>query len=585
MNKRRSLFVNIVYLITIFLTLVFKNIAFHFFCYDEMMLGENASAFWSRKLLAPLLLTSIVLLIRRRWFVWLMLLMVDIWVFSNLTYHRFYADFFDRSAVMYLSNLKGFESSVADIVDIWWLLLPASSLLVVLVSLFVRGCLSKRLWLRVLVLYYLMTACTIYIDIKSCPQSEKEKLEEAGMTYMHVLNPIADIKINAARFPDDPWYCGVQSKRKYVERYSVMSRFLQFLIEDKASVKAQSELPPEIEKGKLMKYIFRDKPNATSLKAKNIIIFLVESFESWLIETPDICPNLYAIAHSDKIFFADKMKSQIRDGMSSDGQLTMNTGLLPIFSGFTVTEYPFNVYPNIAHYYPCRWIITSEDEVWNQRKMTKRYGYEGQAPVEITDKVWDDKDVVRTLLKTMDRMCDNFCIQTLTISTHAPFNIVENDFCNVHSSEYKSVIDYINVFNYTDSCMGVFWSEFVKSKYFENTVVVITGDHTILDRIDYHEQFSRYRTEQGKSSENYLPFMIYSPDFSATEYYDSLCYQMDMFPTILSVIGHNDYRYKGVGVDLRDAEERQNRVISQEQAYELSERLIRADYFSKTGIE
>lgn len=62
------------------------------------------------------------------------------------------------------------------------------------------------------------------------------------------------------------------------------------------------------------------------------------------------------------------------------------------------------------------------------------------------------------------------------------------------------------------------------------------------------------------------------------EVYD-LCYQMDVYPTIMHCIGADDYYWKGFGVNLIDSVARNKRLIAEEEAYSLSDKIIRCDYF------
>lgn len=57
------------------------------------------------------------------------------------------------------------------------------------------------------------------------------------------------------------------------------------------------------------------------------------------------------------------------------------------------------------------------------------------------------------------------------------------------------------------------------------------------------------------------------------------CYQMDIFPTILHLIGCEDYYWKGFGVNLLDSVARNNRVITEHEAFILSDKVIRANWF------
>ena len=95
--------------------------------------------------------------------------------------------------------------------------------------------------------------------------------------------------------------------------------------------------------------------------------------------------------------------------------------------------------------------------------------------------------------------------------------------------------------------------------------------------------FTVYAKEQNlsiASGENYCPLIIYSPRISENIHVADTCYQMDIFPTILHLIGCEDYYWKGFGVNLMDSVARHNRPISEKEAYNLSDKLIRSNYFA-----
>ena len=106
----------------------------------------------------------------------------------------------------------------------------------------------------------------------------------------------------------------------------------------------------------------REKDILSSLTAKepvftperNLIIILVESLESWAIDypTPDgyVMPNLRSFIRQHHTFYAPNVYNMIHYGGSSDGQLILLTGLLPIHKGVTVALYGDQAYPNFCHF-------------------------------------------------------------------------------------------------------------------------------------------------------------------------------------------------------------------------------------------
>jgi phosphoglycerol transferase MdoB-like AlkP superfamily enzyme len=83
-----------------------------------------------------------------------------------------------------------------------------------------------------------------------------------------------------------------------------------------------------------------------------------------------------------------------------------------------------------------------------------------------------------------------------------------------------------------------------------------------------------------KTTQTYTPLLIYSPKIENNIYIADTCYQMDIFPTIMNVIGCEKYFWEGVGVNILDSVERNNRALTEKEAYHISDLLIRSDYFA-----
>ena len=142
--------------------------------------------------------------------------------------------------------------------------------------------------------------------------------------------------------------------------------------------------------------------------------------------------------------------------------------------------------------------------------------------------------------------------------------------------------EYMECLYYTDSCFGVFWNSLKDKEILNNTTIVITGDHTVFKRNILHE-FSSFASSSGleiPAEKSFVPLIIYSPLISKNIQITDTCYQMDIYPTLMHLIGCEDYYWKGFGVNLLDSAARHNRQISEQEAYELSDKLIRSNYFA-----
>ena len=115
-----------------------------------------------------------------------------------------------------------------------------------------------------------------------------------------------------------------------------------------------------------------------------------------------------------------------------------------------------------------------------------------------------------------------------------------------------------------------------------NTTIVITGDHTIFRNANTFSDMTEYARANDinfQAGKTFTPLIIYSPNIQGNIHITDTCYQMDIFPTILHLIGCEDYYWKGFGVNLLDSVARKNRPISEQEAFILSDKIIRANWF------
>ena len=110
---------------------------------------------------------------------------------------------------------------------------------------------------------------------------------------------------------------------------------------------------------------------------------------------------------------------------------------------------------------------------------------------------------------------------------------------------------------------------------------MITGDHTIFYSQDW-QQMQNYAASKGinclDTETNTTMLMLWSPEFKQSVFYEGPTYQMDIYPTILHLIGCESPAWHGVGKDLINDDPR---IMTHSTARMLSDKLIRGNYFSK----
>ncbi|MVX34683.1 MULTISPECIES: LTA synthase family protein [Myroides] len=139
--------------------------------------------------------------------------------------------------------------------------------------------------------------------------------------------------------------------------------------------------------------------------------------------------------------------------------------------------------------------------------------------------IWDEP-FFQYMRKTLNEKEGPFFATLFTVSSHEPFNVpkeYEGKFPKGNQPIHKTV-------GYTDYAFKRFFEESSKEPWFENTIFIITADHT--NQIDYDE----YRKLVNRTA---VPILIYTPDERVKGVDKSLAQQIDIYPTVLDMIGYD----------------------------------------------
>ncbi len=575
-----------------------KVVLFHWFIFHSLLISslwETPFEFWSfwlPKILTAIFIASFLFITKTKGWIIVTSILIDCWCIANLIYYGANGLFIDLTAMFLINNLTGFWSSLSTFFSWQYVLIPfITILLVCALPLFKSPKKNTRIWLLCLV------TCIIYQIVNCAPKWKSCYYEQLAEHNFAVLNgtdgydsgwlglklflPFHDAKLSALGItyvPFDSWskdYIRTENILQYIPAMCIYTLFDTYQGNE------------NIDLTKLEKCI--QSTDSAKIQSKdNLIIILVESFESWAISSKicgqNVMPNLQQFIAENPILYCDSIKSQVRNGVSGDGQMIVNTGLLPIQRGAACTSYKNNVYPNFVHAFSHSMTIAPSNG-WSQDTMSVRYGYDQTLYIHhLCPKPVSGRSVeamsFSQLTNVLDTIQQPFAIQLLTVASHSPFD----DFSSTGTFPEDMPLymrDYLMCLNYTDSCMVPFFETFTKNPKLRNTTIVITGDHTAFKN-DFVATFLPFATKYNlpiKTNESYCPLIIYSPQLQDNIHINELCYQMDIYPTIMHLIGCEDYYWKGLGVNLLDSIARHNRLITEKEAYNLSDKMIRMDYF------
>ncbi|HPH63804.1 MAG TPA: LTA synthase family protein [Paludibacteraceae bacterium] len=330
------------------------------------------------------------------------------------------------------------------------------------------------------------------------------------------------------------------------------------------------------------KYI--QKTDCTKESKYNVIIVFFEGLEHWVVnntvEGKEITPNINKLIKSDNSLLCCKTIYQVNVGHSSDAQLLLNTGLCPIIEGAVANRFFMNTFPNLCEaskHKHTRTIIPTPAHIWNQDKISKAYGYK-----EIYAKEMSDFEMFNNLESYIDSVKDGYFIQTATMASHVPFHEYSKEsHFEIKDEEFPiSLCNYLKSVNYTDSAMAKTIDKLINDPKYENTILVVIGDHCVFP-LSTRKEYSDYFKEKQINiniNEGYVPCIIYSKSIKKHKEINEPCYQMDTYRTLLNMIS-DCYYWKGFGIDLLNNDSLK-REYSEKDAIAASDKMIKGNFFS-----
>lgn len=333
----------------------------------------------------------------------------------------------------------------------------------------------------------------------------------------------------------------------------------------------------ELEKLKGNTFVPADKHDTFGLaKNRHVFIIQVESLQEFTINQringQEITPNLNALIKESAYF--DNVYQQIGAGNTSDAEWLMHTSLYPEGMDPTVNTLEGTEIPSLAwtlkkNGYGAATYHADDITYWNRDKLYPALGFDY---IYTSSEIPDEKEIgfgpadevlfsfvgeqLPKQLKTHDKMYSNI----ITLTSHTPFEMPEEyEFLDLPEN-YKDtyVGNYFQSVRYTDEQIGLFINQLKKLGIYDESVILIYGDHSGLhgapvtdnDKILLKEVLGH---EYNMQDRFVVPVLFTVPGLFKGETYSHLGGQIDLMPTLLNLlgiehdsqmIGHNLFHYK-----------------------------------------
>ncbi len=156
------------------------------------------------------------------------------------------------------------------------------------------------------------------------------------------------------------------------------------------------------------------------------------------------------------------------------------------------------------------------------------------------DGIWGlwDEPFFKFFAEQLNTFRQPFLASIFSVSSHHPFKVPEKYIGKFK----KGPVPIAEVVGYTDFVLRGFFDEISKSNWFNNTLFVITADHTSQP---IHKEF------QNIFGAYSVPIILYKPGSNLTGMKKRIAQQIDIMPTVLSYLNY-DEEYIAFGNNLLD---------------------------------
>lgn len=293
-------------------------------------------------------------------------------------------------------------------------------------------------------------------------------------------------------------------------------------------------------------------------KNKNLLLIIVESFNSSVFsdyaQQVNPTPYLNELISDSSVAVIKNVLTQVGEGISADGQFLYNTGLYPIVKRPWTAKIFRGKYPSLAKsltdHYSVEAICEKED-FYSHDYTTVSYGYDSlYSGLSVGEKgIYFNSDTrlidrVEKIIPTLKRP---FFMEVTTLGMHSPYDDIKVNPVLDEELKRRAMLDS-RAENYLESVCSFDYNlkrliGILKSQgLYDDTVIVIVGDHNAFDTYLPNELHSKY-----------TPMIILNGGVRIRR--DEPIGQIDVYPTLIDLMGSKGYKindgwYRGLGRSL-----------------------------------
>ncbi len=421
----------------------------------------------------------------RYWYLLIISFFISLVFIAEFLYYKYSQSFLQFSAIRYFHQAKSILGTVQVLLS-WELLLFLSNLIIVLIALYINFVVRRKKyefslprWEQVILIFIMLFI--VVFGYKYLLDTEREEWGRIDRLYSDVY----DLKSLVGKIGIVNFF--IEDGLKYTLRTNLVKE------EDREFLKTWAQLrESDVDEAK---YFGVDK-------GKNLIIIEVESLEASvinrLVNGQEITPNLNKLANSG-IYF-DNYYAPIGPGNTADAEFSTMNSLYPLANDVVFINYAKNTYKALPKLlvdngYSTYTLHGDVPTFWNRSNIYPGLGWQkvynlndftvtrsvGEGPSDLGDEDLFNQSVAR--LKSFK---EPFMAMVITMSSHTPF-ILPEDLQTLKIAERTNLDwlqwQYLQSIHYVDKAIGQFIEELKKEGIYDNSVILIWGDHDSFTKI------------------------------------------------------------------------------------------------------
>ncbi|MEH6948827.1 LTA synthase family protein [Bacillus sp. JJ634] len=480
-------------------------------------------------------------------FKWIVRLNVifSLWLFFNIVYYRSFTDFISLPTLTQVQNAGNLGSSVLALFKPYDVLYFVDTvILFVLYKWKGKKFVVVKPKRRTVAIVFL-TGIAIFTVNLALAEKDRPQLLSRTFDRNYIVKYLGLYNYTI--------YDAVQNTKTYAQRATASSTDLTEVINYTKATKAEPN----------PKYF-------GAAEGKNVIYLHLESMQQFLIDYKlngeEVTPFLNSLAKSKDFMYFDNFFHQVGQGKTADAEFMLENSLFGLPQGAAFTNQAQNTYqaaPAILKQegYTSAVFHGNYKSFWNRDKMYKALGFDKFFDAEYYDMKEEDvasyglmdKPFFEESIPKLETLPQPFYAKFITVSNHFPYAI-DQDLTTIgkHTTGDASVDNYFQTARYADEALEEFFAYLKESGLYDNSVIVMYGDHYAISENHMRAMSEVLGKEVGEFENGQLqrvPLLIHVPgvEGGVKHQYGG---QIDLRPTLLHLLGVDTREYVQFGTDL-----------------------------------